>query len=78
MSASTSIEWTDGGSTWTNLNNTAPYSGATSGTLTVTSATTGMNGYEYQCLASNSVQSNVASSVVTRPVRGCGSRVTAA
>ena len=52
---------TNGGNTWTNLTNTAPYGGTTTGTLTITAATAAMNGYHYLCLASNSVQSNVAS-----------------
>jgi N-acetylneuraminic acid mutarotase len=59
---------TDGGSTWTNLTDTAPYSGTGTGTLTITGAATSMNGYEYQCLLSNSVQSNVPSNAVTLTV----------
>ena len=52
---------TNGGSAWTDLNDTAPYSGTATGTLTITGATAAMNGYQFLCLASNSVQSNVAS-----------------
>jgi alpha-tubulin suppressor-like RCC1 family protein/sugar lactone lactonase YvrE len=52
---------TDSGDTWTNLAETAPYSGTATPTLTITGATMAMNGYQYECLASNSVQNNVAS-----------------
>ena len=53
---------TDGGNTWATLNDTAPYSGTTTGTLIIAGATPAMNSYQYQCLASNSAQSDVASS----------------
>lgn len=39
---------TNGGTTWTNLTNVAPYSGATTGTLTVSPTATAMNGYRYR------------------------------
>jgi len=58
------LKWqvsTDGGSTWADVPAGSPYSGQTTGALTITGATLAMNGYQYQCLASNSVQSNVAS-----------------
>jgi alpha-tubulin suppressor-like RCC1 family protein len=51
----------DGGNTWTSLTDTASYSGATYGTLTVSWITAAMNGYQYRCLASNSSASDVAS-----------------
>ena len=44
---------TDGGSTWTNLTDTAPYGGTTTGTLTVTGATTALNGSQFRCVATN-------------------------
>jgi hypothetical protein len=59
---------TDGGNTWKNLTDTAPYSGTATATLTITGATAAMNGSQYQCLVSNSVQSNVPSSAVTLTV----------
>jgi hypothetical protein len=59
---------TNGGSTWTSLTDTAPYSGTTAGTLTIAGATTAINGYQYKCLASNLVQSNVASNAATLTV----------
>jgi sugar lactone lactonase YvrE/thiol-disulfide isomerase/thioredoxin len=55
----------DSGSTWTGLTDTAPYDGAKTGTLTVTGVTVAMNGLQYQCLASNLIQSNVASNAAT-------------
>jgi sugar lactone lactonase YvrE len=54
---------TDGGTTWANLTDTAPYSGTASGTLTVTGAVLAMDGYQYVCAASNLVQSNVMSNI---------------
>src|SRR5207247_2948859 len=45
---------TDNGVSWTNLTNTAPYSGVTAATLTVTNTTTGLNGVQYRAVASNS------------------------
>jgi alpha-tubulin suppressor-like RCC1 family protein/sugar lactone lactonase YvrE len=54
---------TDSGSTWTNLTDTAPYGGTATAKLTITGATGAMNGYQYQCLASNSIQINIASNI---------------
>lgn len=42
---------TDLGTTFTNLTNTAPYSGVTTSTLTITGATTAMSGYRYRVIA---------------------------
>src|SRR5208283_3784287 len=53
---------------WTSLTNGGMYGGTATGTLTITGATLAMNGYQYQCLASNSVQSNVASTAATLTV----------
>jgi subtilisin-like proprotein convertase family protein len=39
---------TDGGGTWTNLTNAAPYSNVTTGTLTINPVTIAMNGYRYR------------------------------
>ncbi len=52
-SGATSFQWqVDQGSGFTNISNGAPYSGATSATLTITGATAGLNGYSYRCVAS--------------------------
>jgi sugar lactone lactonase YvrE len=42
-----------GSSTWTNLTNGTTYSGSTTATLTVTSATAAMNGDLFQCVVTN-------------------------
>ncbi len=45
------LQWqvsTDGGVTWTNLANGAPYSGVATGTLTINPVTQAMNGYRYR------------------------------
>lgn len=44
---------TDGGATWTNVTNAAPYSGATTATLTITNVPTGFTGYKYRALLAN-------------------------
>ena len=63
---------TNGGTSWTNLSNAAPYSGVTSATLGITAATQGMNGYKFRCNVSGtcppSVTSNSATLTVTTPV----------
>jgi hypothetical protein len=51
-----SFQWqvsTNGGSVWTNLSNTPPYSGATSTTLTIAGATTPLSGNQYRAVATN-------------------------
>ena len=51
-----SYQWqreTAGTSTWANLGNGSPYAGATSGTLTVSAATTAMSGDLFQCVVTN-------------------------
>ncbi len=69
---SPTFQWqvsTDSGGTWSNVSDSSPYSGATTNSLSITAATTELNGYRYRCLASNSVQSNVASGAGTLTVR---------
>ncbi|NHN33066.1 S-layer homology domain-containing protein [Paenibacillus agricola] len=52
----TSYQWqVNTGSGFTNISDGAPYSGVTTATLTITGATTGLNGYVYQVIASGSV-----------------------
>lgn len=49
-----SYQWqVNTGSGWVNISNAAPYSGTTVATLSVSAVTTGMNGYQYRCLLSN-------------------------
>jgi alpha-tubulin suppressor-like RCC1 family protein len=45
---------TDGGTTWSDLNNGDTYAGVTTATLTVRGATLAMNGSLYRCVATNS------------------------
>ncbi len=59
----TSYQWqvsTDNGATWTSVTNSAPYSGATGTTLTVTGATESMSGYRYRLQLTNSAGSNTS------------------
>jgi len=51
----TSYQWqVHNGSSWSNVTNTGIYSGATTAMLTLTAATTTVNGYLYRCIASSS------------------------
>lgn len=59
---------TDGGTTWTDLQNGGNYSGVTSSTLVVDGATAAMNGYKYRAVASNAEQTGIASNAVTLSV----------
>ena len=48
-----SYQWqVNSGSGFTNITNTAPYSTVTTATVTITGATSGLNGYKYQCIVS--------------------------
>jgi hypothetical protein len=58
----------DSGATWSSLLNDTVTSGVTTGTLTVTATTVAMSGSQFRCLASNSAQGNVPSSVATLTV----------
>jgi hypothetical protein len=68
----TSFQWqiaTNGGATWNNLSNGAPYSGVTTTTLTVSGATLALNDARYRCVAANvagSATSNAATLTVLR------------
>ncbi|MFA5263840.1 MAG: Ig-like domain-containing protein [Opitutaceae bacterium] len=66
------LQWqvsANSGSSWSDLANNTLYSGVTTGTLSITGVTAGMNGYQYRCLASNAVQNGVASSAATLTVQ---------
>ena len=54
---------TDGGSSWSSLADSGTYAGTASSTLTITSATTAMNGYSYRLQATNSAGSATSSAV---------------
>lgn len=70
-----SYQWqvsTNGGTSWTNITNAAPYSGATTATLTISAATAGMNNYSYRCVITGTctpvANSNGAVLTVVTPV----------
>lgn len=46
---------TDNGTTWNNVANAVPYSGATTATLTITNVPTSLSGYRYRALLSNAI-----------------------
>jgi hypothetical protein len=56
-----------GSGTWANLSNGGSYAGATTGALTISGTTTGMNGDQFRCVATNSV-SSATSSIATLTV----------
>ncbi|MDI4649830.1 S-layer homology domain-containing protein [Cohnella hashimotonis] len=62
------LQWqVDTGSGFADVDNTAPYDGVHSDTLSITAATIGMSGYKYRLVASNTV-STVESDTVTLTV----------
>lgn len=70
---------TDSGSTWNDLSNSSPYSGVTTGTLSV-SPSTGLNGNQYRCVASNvagAANSNAVTLTVNAGTGGGGGGSTA-
>jgi hypothetical protein len=61
-SGATTYQWqVNTGSGFTDITNGAPYSGATTSTLTITGATSGMNGYLYRCVALDGACSTTSS-----------------
>ena len=56
------------GVTWNDLTNVGPYSGVATDTLTITGATTALNGHQFRCLASNVVYRKVESGTATLTV----------
>jgi hypothetical protein len=56
---------TNGGTSFSNVSNAGVYSGATTATLTITGATTGMAGYEYRCVVSGNCPPNATSLAAT-------------
>ncbi len=59
---------TNGGSTWTNLTNTAPYSNVNTATINITGATLSMNNYQYRCVVSGACSTTVTSNIATLTV----------
>jgi uncharacterized repeat protein (TIGR01451 family) len=61
---------TNGGSSWTSLTNSSPYSGVTTSTLGISSTTYSMNGYLYRCnVTSGGCTNTISSSAATLTVR---------
>lgn len=61
----------DAGNTWSDLAETAPYSGTTTPTLTIASSTIAMDGYRYRAVAQNTfgtTNSSPAILTVTKPL----------
>src|SRR5690606_21122151 len=56
---------TNGGVSFSNVTNTGVYSGATTGTLNITGATPGMDGYRYRCVISGTCTPSVITSSAT-------------
>lgn len=66
-----SYQWqesTDNGNNWASLSETPPYSGTTSGTLTITGVPAGMDGYRYRIVAINNYCGNAYSNAATLTV----------
>jgi hypothetical protein len=59
---------TNGGLSWSNMSNVPPYSGATTPTLTVSPATSGLTGTQYRCVVTNSAGSATSSAAMLRVV----------
>jgi len=55
---------TDGGSTWNSLSNGGVYSNVLTATMSITGATTGMNGYRYRVIVSGTCSPSVTSNAV--------------
>lgn len=61
-------ESTDGGGTWNNLSNGAPYAGVLTSTLNITPATVGMNSYQYRAVINGSCPGTATSNAGTLSV----------
>ena len=62
------IQWkisTDGGANFSNVPNSAPYSGVTSGTLNISAVTLAMNGYKYKAVLKSGMCTSVESTPAT-------------
>lgn len=58
---------TNGGGSWNNLTNVAPYSNVTTATMNINPTSAGLNGYQYRCVVSSAcspLNSNVATLTV--------------
>jgi 5-hydroxyisourate hydrolase-like protein (transthyretin family) len=64
------VQWqvSTGGGAFTPLTNTAPYGGVTTSTLTITTATAGLNGNQYRAVATNTIAPSATSNAATLTV----------
>ena len=79
-SAAQSLQWqrsTDGGVSWTNVNNGGAYSGATTATLSI-SASMDLSGARYRCLAANAAATAVSNAATLTVTAGAVSAAPAA
>ncbi|MBS7255790.1 MBG domain-containing protein [Flavobacterium branchiicola] len=68
-SNATSLQWeVNNGSGFTNVNNAAPYSGATTSSLTITGAIASLNNYQYRLIAIGGCPPNATSLAATLKV----------
>ena len=73
-SSATGYQWqVDQGAGFANVSNGAPYSGATTATLTITGATAGLNGYVYRVVATGLCTPNATSNAVALTVNSAPS-----
>ncbi|MEJ5994186.1 hypothetical protein WG904_07095, partial [Pedobacter sp. Du54] len=69
----TSYQWQiNTGSGFSNITNGAPYSGATTATLTISNATVGLNSYQYRVIASGTCTPAATSNAATLTVASAG------
>ncbi|GAB2835466.1 T9SS type A sorting domain-containing protein [Ferruginibacter profundus] len=61
-------ESTNGGGSWNNLTNGAPYSGVLTATLNINPTTVGMNAYQYRCVINGSCPGSATSNAGTLTV----------
>ncbi|MFM8838171.1 MAG: hypothetical protein ACKOHH_06025, partial [Bacteroidota bacterium] len=71
-SAGASYQWQSlvAGGSWTAITNTAPYSGATTSTLSITGATLALNGTQYRVVVTGGCGNPLNSNAVTLSVTG--------
>lgn len=67
------VSTTGCGGSFSNISNGGVYSGATSATLNITGATTGMNGYAYKCVVTGCAAPNATSDCATLTVNSATS-----
>ncbi|MES2653155.1 MAG: YDG domain-containing protein [Bacteroidota bacterium] len=73
VSNATGYQWqVDNGGGFANVPNSAPYSGVTTSTLTITGATVGISGYQYRVVASGSCTPTATSTARTLTVTPAG------